>query len=85
VQHIECKLKEKRKKYERVSNQCDAALSRVSHLKKKNLKTVKSAGLEQELSDATREFQLSSLDYVNSLNNMEVSIRSFRRFLIHSH
>lgn len=49
----------------------EAALAKVSQLRKKDETTLRAAEVEQELAFSKKEFNFQSLDFVFSLNTLE--------------
>eukprot|EP01114_Cavostelium_apophysatum_P020833 TRINITY_DN7092_c0_g1_i1.p1 TRINITY_DN7092_c0_g1~~TRINITY_DN7092_c0_g1_i1.p1 ORF type:complete len:501 (+),score=147.87 TRINITY_DN7092_c0_g1_i1:123-1625(+) len=68
VQQVE-ESKEKKKKVDRASVQYETVLSKASQMKKSEV--MKTAEADQELSAAKKDYLMSSLDFVSSLNSIQ--------------
>jgi Arf-GAP/coiled-coil/ANK repeat/PH domain-containing protein len=62
-------VKEKKKKYVRSSSSLESALSKAAQIKR--APTMKTLEVEHELAEARKEFQISGMDLVFSLNEIE--------------
>lgn len=71
VKHGLDDIKERRKKFEKMSSRYDSALAKASQIKKNTTNALKDMEIEHDLNDAKQDFRVACLDLAFSLNDIQ--------------